>query len=508
MSEYLNLPKADYSSNLVAKWVFDDTDTSKVNGTTVYDLSGNGNNLTSYNVTYADDVDLGRCAYFNGSSSYMIGSSPILPIGEKSILIKFKIPSNTTTGMRIMSTCTWEDNGTILQHVYTTQSIAFYEREKNSYAVGTASSSKVCTDNTPYIMLFTNGNTLNNKGKVFQEDLSTNIANVIESTVLKTSAHSHNLVIGKQLKNNTEFLKGYIQSIEIYNKAIEYSDNAFLIKDNDKIYSFKDSEYVSPSYNEVTETLSKDMFLDKGEWNVGKLFTETTIDADTFKPKDKFTNPKLISYLSRDVKIQGLKSNKGMVVGRYSFSTRLAKNIDFFELVSTISDDSSIKMAVSVDTGTTWKVYNGTDWVDLTNNCPLKNYADMTDDEKTKWETFRDEVYTNGMDAKTLNTIDFNGIKDSSMMFAYVFDRNSYADTCEMSKLQYQFDANGSYRLLGNDEVQISQNASAISIVPKIDMDLVKVNVGSSGEVTINQGGGEIMITEEEYQKDWSEIFG
>ena len=34
------------------------------------------------------------------------------------------------------------------------------------------------------------------------------------------------------------------------------------------------------------------------------------------------------------------------------------------------------------------------------------------------------------------------------MMFAYTFNRNSYEDVCEMSKLQYQFDAHGSYILL------------------------------------------------------------
>lgn len=298
---------------------------------------------------------------------------------------------------------------------------------------------------------------------------------------------------------------GYVSLTELYAEMV----GLHIIKKDNKYYSIKEENYYdssNSSYNEITD-LTKDNFNDY-VFPLSQLFEEVTIGSEIFKPIDKFDNFQLVSLGDTVTKIQGLKANKGMVVGRYSFSTRLAKNIDFFELVSTISDDSSIKMAVSIDTGTKWKVHNGTDWVDLTNTCPLKNYADMTDDEKTKWETFREEVFTSGMDAKTLNTIDFNEIKDGTMMFAYVFDRNSYADTCEMSKLQYQFDANGSYRLLGNDEIQISQNASAISIAPKVDMDLVKVNVGSSGEVTINQGGGEIMITEEEYQEDWSEIFG
>ena len=58
MSDCLNIPLKDYSNNLIAKWVFDDTDTSKVNGSTIYDLSGNGNNLTAYNLSFIDDADM------------------------------------------------------------------------------------------------------------------------------------------------------------------------------------------------------------------------------------------------------------------------------------------------------------------------------------------------------------------------------------------------------------------------------------------------------------------
>lgn len=337
--------------------------------------------------------------------------------------------------------------------------------------------------------------------KVVESDILFYVDNDLKYTLSKDSSFICNNLKASWFRYSSSY-----NSTLFYLKDLILEDYYYIKKDNN-YYNIKDDNYDSNTgeYNAIAYDSDN---MQDNYINLKELNTEKIIDSETFKPLDKFDNFKIVSSNENIIKIQGLKADKGMVVGRYSFSTRLAKNIDFFELVSTISDDSSIKMAVSIDTGTKWKVYNGTDWVDLTNTCPLKNYADMTDDEKTKWEAFRDEVFTSGMDAKTLNTIDFNGIKDGTMMFAYAFDRNSYADSCEMNKLQYQFDANGSYRLLGNDEVQIGQNASAISIVPKIDMDLVKVNVGSSGEVTINQGGGEIMITEEEYQEDWSEIFG
>lgn len=483
-----------YASNLTHRYEFNDT------GSTITDSIGtvNGTLANGASVITEDENDFVRLL---GTSSRINFTDSLVPIGEKTIRFRFRMNGETGTHQTLFASV-YNGSGS-----YNTFLIYYVNTKQVHFNILLNGVSYVIQSNTILALNEWHEVTFSYNGSkacIFIDgELDSETDMVLANESYPYNAHMGYYI---DMSGYYRYFNGDIDYLEFYNKAIDIREPLFLLKDSsDKYYSvYKDNyDTTSSSYNELTE-----VDVNKYGFFLNELMTKDTIETETFKPIDKFNNFRLVSIKEEKVSMQGLKSNKGMVVGRYSFSTRLAKNIDFFELVSTISDDSSIKMAVSVDTGTTWKVYNGTDWVDLTNTCPLKNYADMTDDEKTKWETFRDEVYTNGMDAKILNTIDFNEIKDGTMMFAYVFDRNSYADSCEMSKLQYQFDANGSYRLLGNDEVQISQNASAISIVPKIDMDLVKVNVGSSGEVTINQGGGEIMITEEEYQKDWSEIFG
>ena len=218
-------------------------------------------------------------------------------------------------------------------------------------------------------------------------------------------------------------------------------------------------------------------------------------------------NLTLLCNNDKKVIVKGLKKDVlPLVIARTSFSTRLAENIDFFELISDISETSSIKMAVSVDTGTTWKVWDNdsNSFIDLTNRPPLKKYEELSEEELLQWNTFRDEVNEKGIDSKTLKSIDINSIKSDNMMFAYTFNRNSYEDKCEMSKLQYQFDAYGSYILLNSDSsVSIKQSTDSIVVTPKKDMSLMKVNIGSSGTVNIIEGegsGGQSLIetTEEE----------
>ena len=208
----------------------------------------------------------------------------------------------------------------------------------------------------------------------------------------------------------------------------------------------------------------------------------------------------------KNIVANGLKANKTLVIAKEPFSTRLAKNIDFFELISNISDTSSIKMGVSIDEGVTWKTWNGTEFIDLSNTCPLKEYGTLTEDEKTQWNTFMNEVGVDGINASDLKNIDFNILETDTMMFAYVFNRNSYEDSCVMSKLQYQFDAYGSYKLLGENDVAIKQGVDSISVTPNRDIELMKVNIGSSGTVNINNGEDIDFPTDEEIDNMVNEV--
>ena len=204
----------------------------------------------------------------------------------------------------------------------------------------------------------------------------------------------------------------------------------------------------------------------------------------------------LLCNNNSNVVINGIKSNKQLITAKSYFSTRLAKNIDYFELMSNTLGNSNIKMVVSIDEGLTWKTYKD-GWVDLTNTISLKEYSNLTDEEKIQLNNFIDEINVNGIDSSILNTIDFNLIKSDSMMFAYVINREDYLNDCTMSKLQYQFDAHGNYKLL-TTEVEIGQSIDSITVKPSKDIELMKINVGSSGNITISSGTGELEFANSE----------
>ena len=310
-----------------------------------------------------------------------------------------------------------------------------------------------------------------------------NYTNIKEWTMLENRKFMFNTQNSRFYKINVPLIGNaqYLNIAELrYLLAVETP--FYLIQDNTngKKYNYDEE---NNQLVEVTDTsiLHKDALNNTCIYDLNKvlpLLDTLSDDLTILSNKDK----KIIA--------KGLKVNTSMIIAKTSFSTRLAKNIDFFELISNISETSSIKMAVSVDEGLTWKTWSESGFIDLTNTCPLKEYSALSEDEKIQWNTFKDEVYASGINGKTLNTVDFNSIKEENMMFAYVFNRDSYEDKCEMSKLQYQFDAKGSYILLKDSEVDIKQNSEGIGITPKNDMELMKVNVGSSGEVNIIQNGG------------------
>ena len=79
-------------------------------------------------------------------------------------------------------------------------------------------------------------------------------------------------------------------------------------------------------------------------------------------------------------------------------------------------------------------------------------------------------------------------------------------DSWVMSKLQYQFDAYGTYKLLGENDVIIKQGIDNISVTPNKDIELMKVNIGSSGTVNINNGEDIDFPTDEEIDNMVNEV--
>lgn len=213
MAKYI--PIGDYKSKLLAKWVFDNQSTAYVNGTTVYDLSGKDNNLVASNITYVDDVDLGRCAYFNGSAHFNTASTPSWGKGKKSIRIKFKTSKiSTKTDYCFLIAMSngvdigWDLNcyGGNLSYVY----------RGASSSIG----SLVPQDTKAHDVLMTYDPA--SQITMFNNVLDTPDYSAPATTLVETLFNSP-LYIGSASNGGAAML-GYIQSIEIYNDVITFKD--------------------------------------------------------------------------------------------------------------------------------------------------------------------------------------------------------------------------------------------------------------------------------------------
>ncbi|WP_225897400.1 hypothetical protein [Clostridium botulinum] len=276
-------PKKDYSSNLVAKWIFDDTNFSYVNGNTIYDLSGKGNNLTAYNITYKDDVDLGRCAYFNGTNSYAICNKNILPVGKKSVLIKIKpetsasiitygkIDSNFFRVMTSVNYVKFVHVNTLYTEVY--------------YSISGSISDAICEvlftfDDTKNMNLFIN----NFISPINIKNGSPEIYNTNSSFVI-----GYNSATTKE--EYTDRYKGTVQSIEIYNDVIEFKiPPKYLIGQNNQYYTIKSEFYKNGNYKSITELEGKEILTqnDFETYGIDDLNSLTkTVDTQDINGIDK-----------------------------------------------------------------------------------------------------------------------------------------------------------------------------------------------------------------------------
>lgn len=262
----------------------------------------------------------------------------------------------------------------------------------------------------------------------------------------------------------------------------EYVPSKFLIKKDDKIYSIANDKYNESmkTYDEIVIEEGKtitDVFTENS-FVVDNLFAEVTIGEETFKPIDKFNNFKLISDNDVTYTLNGIKSNKELIVASAPVSIAIAENIDNISVNSLISENSSIKLVVSKDEGITWHTFKDNVWTKLNMEIPLKELSDMSESELIKWNNAKEIIYTDGIDSKILNTIDFNTLKADMLQFAYVEYLNTAESTCKTTQLNMQFDAKGTFKKMKDSEYDLSVYDSSIVVTPSIDIDIMKVNIG------------------------------
>lgn len=250
-----------------------------------------------------------------------------------------------------------------------------------------------------------------------------------------------------------------------------------VIKQNGKLYSILKENYniETGMYNEIT---TYDI---ENQATISDLINEITIGNETFRPIDKFEKFSVVSNETFNASIIGIKQNTSMVVASDAFGVRNASNIDYFKGYYTLSADSSIKVAVSVDEGNTWKtatVSSGvTTWTDLNITIPKNMYSSLTSAEKAQWDNAKDIIFNQGMDISELESIDFNDIRDSKMMFAYVLYMPALDSVCKNQSLEWKFDSRGRMKKMKDTEYDLYLTYDNIIVTPSAQQSMIKINV-------------------------------
>ncbi|MFW2500395.1 Ig-like domain-containing protein [Clostridium diolis] len=222
-------PQKDYSGNLVAKWIFDNTDTKYVDGTVLKDVSGHGYNGIMSNVTFNTDKDLGTCGYFNGKNSFVKFSNPIIPQNKFFIIIKMKVTDilDNQSNRCILSNQDepYDYSGIDIRMLGNNIAVSSQRQETataNSYIWKL--SNPFNNYNNEEVIAISYDNT-SKKAKFYENNLLLPVSEVSTSNEVPKS--KYNFSIG--ISNSTHagyvdkgYYKGYIKSIEVYDDVLEY----------------------------------------------------------------------------------------------------------------------------------------------------------------------------------------------------------------------------------------------------------------------------------------------
>ena len=256
------------------------------------------------------------------------------------------------------------------------------------------------------------------------------------------------------------------------NYLLGKKDAFYLIKDNgnNKIYNYdKDNNKLV----EVTDI----SILKENALNNTCIYDLNNVLPLLSNLSDDLT---LLSNKDAAVLVNGIKSTKELIVGKNSFSTRIASNIDWFKL----DDDAIAKVVFTIDDGTTWKTYNTSNsaFEDLSVSIPNnKDYKDFTDEEKMAWNEAKEIFYNQGIDSSILNTIDFNSFDIEDIRFGYVLTAIDSNTMDKMKNLIWQFDSKGTMDLVDTSQVRQQLYYAGTKLISNIDADMLKVNITYEG---------------------------
>ena len=244
----------------------------------------------------------------------------------------------------------------------------------------------------------------------------------------------------------------------------------FLIEDNGT-YKTYDSE--NECLVDFTGDISKIYNTDED-----KIFMHDFVNTKVLTP-----NMKIIANKNFNLIIDSLKSTQEMICTLEPISMKKFETIHSITGDYTIENNGAIKLIFSFDKGATWKTYDvsGSAWKDVNVDIPIRLYENFSDTDKTNWNTARDTILSDGISVQDLGNVDFQSVKTDNLMFAIVFNRPSYADTCTLNKLNINYDGVATYDQLavGSDlskyEAKISITGDTIGVTTAKDADKILV---------------------------------
>lgn len=301
---------------------------------------------------------------------------------------------------------------------------------------------------------------------VYSLDTSSIHCNEWEMFVVNLPAGRYKFV-GTDLRIDTEW---YLESIP---------EPKCIIKSNNKYYSFSINNYNTESkmYNEILS------FPESAWENYTDLFAEVTIGSETFRPIEKFENCQLVFTKNIDnVSIDCLKSKNELIVANGDIDLSVASKISSLKILYNKDEYSSLKIALSIDSGTTWNTVEDSILSPLDIVIPQEDYELLSDDELVIWNQAKEEILANGISGEAFNTLDWDDILRNEdelyekVRFAYVIDVSDKDSVCENKNMSWTFDAVGHFSLMSPiSEYNIELYRNSVSVTSEITNSIIKI---------------------------------
>lgn len=260
---------------------------------------------------------------------------------------------------------------------------------------------------------------------------------------------------------------GELITKEEYENAIKVN---FILNDNGTYKTYNEE-------NNALEVITDITGLDS------KALTGVKLDLvpDALKLLPSLDGVKLIISKKSSIVFNAIKNKRELVVMRDDFFTSQIKTINSLFINSNLSGNGGIKLAVSTDSGLTWKSFDGDYWINLSATIPQNKYEKLTQEEKELWNNALTDIDANGIDYDQLNSIDFNPLRAEKLRFAFVLNCENYSDTAKLESIMCSAKKVNYLKCCSEAEVEHMIIGNVVKIKSNIATDKLVVNISTAG---------------------------